>query len=156
MIENLSFGPLIGGGFLILLGIWLLKQARQDLKDFERSKSWPSVKGTMLKSEVWRPKSTSAHRVWSVAYEYRVADKSYKGNRVALYTPLYEEIQEWQESRQIGDTVNVYYDPAKPNRSVLFRGGREQKKYGEIILCLGAIIVGIFIAIYGGVLGRLS
>ena len=156
MIEDLYMGPFVGGGFIFLLGIWFFKQAIQDFRNYKHSKNWPSVMGRMIKSEVWRPKSTSSHHVWSVEYEYKVDDKSYKGSRASLYTPLLKEIQEWQKTRQKGDDVAVYFEPATPSNSVLITGGREEKKYGEIILSICALIIGIVVMIAGGIFGYLS
>ena len=148
-------GPLIGGAFLVLLGLYFLTNAIKNFKDFEQSQTWPATSGIITKSDVWRPKATSAHHVWSVEYSYTVNGKKYNGNRAALYTPLHEDIQEWQKGRQENDTTEVYYNPDAPQESVLITGGRTDKKYGEIILSIAALLVGLAVII-GGQLGYLN
>lgn len=142
-------GPFIGGVFIALLGIYFIKNSIANFKDFEVSKAWPSTLGTITKSDVWRPKSTSSHYVWSVEYTYRVDDKQYRGNRAALYTPLYQEIEAWQKGRAENDETQVFYDPEKPEESVLIPGGRDEKKYGEIILSVTVTCFGIAIMVAG-------
>ena len=148
-------GPIIGGGFIVILGMYFLINSMKNFKNFEASKSWPSCSGVVNKSEVWRPRSTSSHRVWTIEYKYKVDGTEYTGYRAALYTPLYEEIMRWQEGRQKGDTTQVFYNPAKPDEAVLITGGRDSKKFGEIILSVLAVILG-FAVMVAGYLGYLS
>jgi len=147
--------PFIGGAFIAFLGIYFAKSSIKNFKNFELSKKWPSVTGVVTKSSVWRPKSTSAHHVWSIEYIYSVNGKDYQGTRAALYTPLYEEIINWQQDRQEGDKTDVFYNPANPAESVLVTGGRDEKKYGEIILSVAVTLFGLAIMV-AGYLGYLN
>lgn len=138
-----------GGAFIACLALYFLKQAVKDLKDYDISKEWPSVEGTILKSEAVRWKVTSSHTTLFVEYKYDVDGSSYTGRRSALYTHTREEVLECVERFKVGAVVPVYYKSDAPSEALLITGGREDKRYSKIILSLFVSAVGGAVAIAG-------
>jgi len=138
------------GIFFIFLGLYLLKYAIKSFRQYEASKSWPTTQGQITASQVVRYQSTSSRRDFIVKYEYQVKDKQYEGYRVALYTIIHqEEADNLAKKYPANSEAIIHYEPNKPSNSILITGGREDKKYGEIILAIIAVIAGILIIISG-------
>lgn len=113
---------LLSGGF-VGFGFWMLWIAR-------RSRSWPTVPGTMLHSGteyVQDPDRLSSHWRPSVHYEYIVQGVRYVGTDLHADEDLMllsrDAVRDIVASYPVGSTVNVYYDPHRPGRSVLRPGG---------------------------------
>ena len=152
MVNNAFWGGVI----FSTLALYLLRHALRSSRLYGASKSWPSVPGKIIESEVVRYSATSGRRDFAVKYQYRVGNRHYQGNRVALYTIGHQEAAEaLAMSYPVGVNVPVYYRPERPREAVLLTGGRDAKKHGEMILASIGVVVGIGIAIAGfhGVLG---
>lgn len=143
-------GAFWGGVFLVLLAAYLLKHAIKSFHEFEESKNWPSVTGKIVYSEVVRPSATNSRRDFLVNYDYEVDGKEYRGNRTTLYTIIdEEEAVGFQAQFKTGSSVLVYYRTEVPSESILVPGGRDEKKYGEIIMSFVVLVVGVVVSIAG-------
>ena len=119
----ISFCFLAVGVVILYFGIDSLKMANQ-------AKSWPTTEGRIISSKcVYYYEIDGLNLSWTyfthVNYSYAVAEKSYKGDRIAFgYTGSW-----WRRPNQnIADrlssakTVLVRYDPDKPSTAVLSCG----------------------------------
>jgi len=150
-------GPMeliIGGAVFLVLGlagaIWGYSTLARD----NASASWPSVEGTMLSSTVSRrvsrtgsgaQKSTRIRHEVNVSYEYTVNGQFYTSDRIRRekYQTRHPS-RAWDMARKYpqGKKVDVYYDPASPDKAVLIAGAHEGS---YIFLCAG-----IFFLLVGG------
>lgn len=102
-----------------------------------RSNSWPHTMGTVESSElVW---STDAEGLWnsreSVVYRYSVQGSKHRGTKIGFgVVHTKDEAAALQYPR--GSKVAVYYDPDKPDRSCLERGGGGLADLGAAVFCL--------------------
>lgn len=110
---------------LVLTGLWIAFISAQSLRRGQRSRSWPSVPGTIRAVAVVRKLNSHGHPVRRerLEYRYHVDEKKYLGTRVRFGIPA---VISWlpeavPESRK-GDAVEVVYDPAHPAVSTLHRG----------------------------------
>ncbi len=92
------------------------------------SEQWPSAPGTVLTSEIVKQTARSTHYYEVHAtYEYVVSGATHRGNQIGFYKA--GNFDEAADARafvaryQPGAHVDVYYDPAAPERAVLVRGG---------------------------------
>ena len=113
---------IVGFGFLAWRA-WQIKQA---------SPQWPYVEGEMLsarafaRNETGEQNGTPTHEwLTEVRYRYAVKGVNYVGKRLRAFglnhfdqASALKEIEPFQA----GSTVKVYYDPAKPESSVLIPG----------------------------------
>ena len=141
----------IGGGFFMLVGVVILISATVSFVQAGASESWPSVDGTMVRSEVGgrytaSEKGKSGHTTYlpTVEYTYVVEGKDYAGRR-------YELIERGEGDRAtierklrdypVGATVKVFYDPDEPAESLL-KPGRPDAMGIPFVLGFIAIAVG--------------
>ncbi|HZI10630.1 MAG TPA: DUF3592 domain-containing protein [Myxococcus sp.] len=135
-------------GFNALIGSGLVRQAR--------SADWPSVPGTILRSEVETSRgSKSTTYGLKVLYAWSVGGERYEGTRY--------HVNAWRsgdrahgealvERFPAGATVPVYYLPEKPSEAVLMPGvqGAElftlmfMVPFNLVTLWLGSVLVGIW------------
>ena len=93
---------------------------------------------------------SSTRRNFLVKYEYQVSGKKFTGDRVALYTLIYEdEVDELADKFKEGGEATVFYEPNNPSESVLVTGGRSNKKNGEVIVASAALIFSIVLISFG-------
>ena len=95
-----------------------------------RVRTWPSVPGKILDAK-WRM-ADNLSPVFKVRYSYSVHGKNYDGSRVTMADWFFASgvfaIRKFQKMFPVGREVTVYYDPANPERSVLYKTG-----YGYMI-----------------------
>jgi hypothetical protein len=143
ILAIISFSLLAGVGFIFL--------TRSLQRQFEESQYWPSVEGVVTASttrEATKMKYRSALRGYAplVKYDYAVDGVSYQGERLSWAEPffLYEpDAAKFSADYPPGITVTVYYDPNKPERSVVDPfSGKPDDLGGYGIGCLvGAALV---------------
>lgn len=108
------------------------------------STSWPSVAGTITRSELYtsfEDQSTSPY----VTYVFTVSDRQYTGGRVSFGFS-----SRVLERYHVGQTVQVYYSPENPERSVLEPGfgiDRLTPLAKILLLALAIALLGIIIAL---------
>ena len=111
-----------------------------------RSKSWPSVTGEVLFSDLELSNTLRGGRMYRpvVHYTYTVGDHGYKGKRLffgfdSFYTKRGARLIIEQYTG--GQAVAVFYDRSRPASSVLRPGVTCRTWFG--IALLGFVIVGI-------------
>lgn len=124
--------------FAIFAGVFLwqsyrlLKRSLPGLRDAQASRSWPSVPGTVTivsSRAEWvnvRRKNLSYFRPW-VQSTYAVNGQALVCERFAfndhlISTGTKKDAEDRIKSYQVGQTVQVYYDPNDPQKSVLEPG----------------------------------
>ncbi len=145
--------------FVILsfFGIFLLKRAYHVRKLSRIAQTWPTTQATVLKSALDEEAARStigniniAH-ILIVKYEYLVGNKTYQGDRVCFGRPAYNYItgSSFLDQFAVGTQVPVYYNPEKPDESVLAPKttiGMPSRALGFFITA-SALIVGIYAVI---------
>ena len=146
----------VGAFFFVvleLLGYWLLNKSLSVHRLIKAAQSWPSVKGTVLESTIEEQPGRNAigninvaYRV-CVKYEYTVNDKVYQGNRVSFGAPVFDYIKASAAIEQFkeGKKATVWYDPAKPEESVLAPKttvGIFSRIPGGFLMIAGVLILG--------------
>ena len=103
-----------------LVGVIFILMAIINAKRAKASLTWPSAQGRITSSQVlelssYRPK---------VNYEYGVAGRTYSGKRIA-FGPTGSlskaRVRATAESYKVGTTVEVFYNPARPDDATLER-----------------------------------
>ncbi len=124
--------------FAIFAGVFLwqsyrlLKRSLPGLRDAQASRSWPSVPGTVTivsSRAEWvnvKRKNLSYFRPW-VQSTYTVNGQALVCERFAfndhlISTGTKKDAEDRIKSYQVGQTVQVYYDPNDPQKSVLEPG----------------------------------
>lgn len=118
------------------------------------SKSWPSVPGTITKSEVQVFKRDgNTHYQPDIAYSYTVEGKKYTASKITVGDGALDnnvsKAKRLQAEYPAGKEVDVYYDPDLPESAVLQPG----TKSGDLMLAgISALFffVGL-LAVYQGV-----
>ena len=152
-----DLSAVVAGALFILGGLVLLVVRRRRSALSRASRSWPTVSGTVLASEVRRYGVTeSAGRRYypAVTYRYEVDGRTYSGKR--MYFDEVGSTESWAaelaRKYPVGSTVPVYYDPASPERALLEPRRSGSYNYG----CIGCsfIALGIFFVVYLGYVMR--
>lgn len=114
------------GVLLTMAGLVLLSLHFHDIWIGYRSQSWPSVAGQTVSSEVLYLKgATTGSWCCVVEYVYEVDDVKYSGRSRGTGGLSREEAMTMADIKYVkGSSVNVYYDPSDPKRSVLEPGIR--------------------------------
>ncbi|MFN8433799.1 MAG: DUF3592 domain-containing protein [Anaerolineales bacterium] len=110
----------------------LLNRSLPGLRDAQASRSWPSVPGTVtiVSSRMeWvnvKRRNLTYSRPW-VQSTYTVNGQSLVCERFAfndhlISTGTKKDAEDYVKSYQVGQTVQVYYDPNDPKKSVLEPG----------------------------------
>lgn len=116
------------------------------------SLKWPSTKGWIKKSDVYvsRSRSSGSSRSYefTVEYAYDVNGTTFTNNlysyQVTYNAAHSKGAQELVSKYPEGSTVDVYYDPAKPENSVLLPG-INLWSYLPYVAAIAFLAFGIFI-----------
>jgi len=123
-----DLGKVLLLAFVLVFGVlawraWEVKQA---------SVQWPSVEGVMLVSQPRsqhlnsaEPEGAQHDWVSEVRYRYSVNGVSHTGDRLRAFGRRHmsrEEAEQELALFPVGAKVKVYFDPAKPDSSVLIPG----------------------------------
>lgn len=115
--------------FLLIVCVSLFSTGIGDALQAHRSKSWPSVEGTVVSSKVTSHSSSIRGSSGTsckaeVRYQYQIDGASYE-NDVLRFGQIKTGIRSFPEGdvkrHPLGETV-VYYDPEEPENSVLEPG----------------------------------
>jgi len=132
------------GGFALFIGVREIVGARS-------SRNWPSVDGTVIRSKVRvsesrgtdsSGKSTTTYDYEAdIGYRYAVGDgAALQGDRLSFGGLTNRAIAERTVKKYpVGATVKVYYDPGKPEQSVLEPGYSGGMLFMPI---MGTVVVG--------------
>jgi len=128
-------GMMILGAVFLVIGVLVAAWGFSTLSRAKASKSWPSVEGTVVSSEVTEERETSSSsrrgRRESVtygaeiSYEYAVEGRRYTSDRVSF--GQYKSSNRGHAAGIVGrypegKKVDVHYDPAGPGTAVLEPG----------------------------------
>jgi len=131
-----------------LLGAGLFFFGWYQFRKVRASRSWPYTPGRILaatvQSETTRGQQDEADRTSfypTIQYEYYVDSQRYVGSRIAFAVRSYSRrkaAEEALKAYQLGASVWVFFDPAKPAEAVL-----ERKSPGGVLLMVvgGAIVL---------------
>ncbi len=112
------------------------------------SKDWPSVQGTITRSEVdiWK-RDGNTHYEPDIAYSYTVDDKKYSSSKITVGDPPLDnnvtKAKQVQAEYPVGKEVVVYYDPELPESSALKPG----TKTGDYMLA-GIATIFFFVGLF--------
>jgi len=119
---------IVGGGIFLLFALPPLQYSNT-------SRSWPSVPGTITRSEVniWRSDSKT-HYQPDIAYAYFIDGKKYTSSKITVGDPPLDNnvtpAKRLQAEYPVGKEVVVYYDPELPESAALQPG----TKSGDYLL----------------------
>lgn len=143
--------------FAILAGVFfwqsyrLFQRSLPGVRDAQASRAWGSVAGTITivsSRAEWvnaRRRNLSYHRPW-VQTTYSVNGKSLVCERFAFNDHLIsagskKQAEEMVKSYQVGQSVQVYYDPNDPQKSVL--------EPGNLSPSMSALVGGVIFFVMG-------
>ncbi len=97
------------------------------LKYARKSIDWPSVSGTVTKSDiVTRIKDGKTTYIPEVIYTYSVNNTTYTSAKIIVGNPHYDSnigpVRQTIQKYPVGETVQAYYDPEIPASATLIRG----------------------------------
>ncbi len=137
--------PALLGAGLLLIGWLQFRKVRASL-------SWPYTPGRILSAKIDRSttrgnpdEADTTSYLPVIQYEYLVDNQRYLGNRIAFVAKSYSRQAQAEEAMmvfQVGASVWVFYDPAKPEKAVLER----KASGGTLWMVLGGAIVLLAIA----------
>jgi hypothetical protein len=146
------------GAAIFLTGCLIGYFASRARKIAARSLTWPKVAGTITRSEIRAEKSEGGENTGSstsyrpdIAYSYEVSGKSYTGQRVragSVYVRTPKAAEAIREPYPVGRSVEVAYDPARPESSMLEPGntaGTGTMRFLSIFF----VVFGIVVAVIG-------
>jgi hypothetical protein len=150
--------PIVGVGLLVA-GIVLAKVFETDVSTAVESKSWPSVQGEILSSEIVLEKRhmESVHKdvsVPKVLYAYTVDGTRHEGRRIRFHHSGQDaflgrpQVEKLIAGYPVGKTVPVYYDPGDPSESVLERGAQHIERTTGWFYLLFAVAGSLSILIF--------
>lgn len=132
---------LVGGLGLLVFALWRLKMDREVL-------TWSVADGTVKRA--WLTQSYGGNGVVVVsviiAYGYRVAGCEYAGKGAM---PELKSDGWRTELPSVGDAVEVFYDPARPQRSVLCRGDNTASLF-VMLAALAVMALAVGMMLLGG------
>jgi len=137
-------------GFFALCALLFLVAFGLKLIEVRRARTWHKAFGRIVRSEaghelVHRDRSAPPvnERVARIAYEFKAAGRMHRGSRVSFAERIAEsEIDTVLARYPVGKTVEVFYDPGKPENSVLER----DMPAGVGLGCLALLALGLVAA----------
>lgn len=144
MTVNIAW---IFGLVFLLLGIVFLIVGLVATKRAQTAQSWPSIPGTVNRTDVVQHEDSDSDGFTSVTYEpvveysYSVMGQPFTGKRIAFGTNRYnfKKAEEIVNRYQVGSRVNVFYNPEKPKDAVL----ETVAAGGKLLTILGAVMSGV-------------
>jgi len=110
----------------VLSGSALLAAGGRALVRAVRSKSWPSVEGSIASSAIIKDQYSNSHaKHWlraAIRYSYCVRGRSYAGQRIRFLDQGTNDAETVVARYPAGKAVRIYYSPADASLSVLEPG----------------------------------
>jgi hypothetical protein len=140
--------PLLALG-LGTFAVLLLVGAFNTFEEYLDSKSWETTEAVITSSS-WSKEESKSHTdgrsftkisySFDVEYDYKVAGKTYTGQRYTMGPTTSDEstVKALVEQYPEDSTVRIYYDPEDPDRSTMFLHGGLDKSLFTLLLGLGA------------------
>lgn len=137
--------------FFFTIGFFLISYNLVNLMVYKSAESWPFVSGKLLKCEEFKLMNGSAGAMTygiSVLYEYKVNGRLYRSDRLKLWPGEYSDVHvrdDLIKELRERDSVHVYYDPSRPEKSIIITGdgGRRYSYFiwGSILLVISSYVV---------------
>lgn len=143
-MRALRFVYLVSGLFLVVTAGFVAYSSWQGLQEAMASSHWPSVPGRITSSGTVILTGRHGSEGADIHYTYAVGAKRFNGSRLEVVdysantSHATDAVAEFQEGRD----VPVYYDPARPERSVL-RPGATWFAYTLPVLAVVMVLFGI-------------
>ncbi len=125
----------------LLSGLWLIRRVRGQAR---AALGWPTAAGTVAASEVASFKTKRGRQFMAqVAYSYEVAGTQHSGNRLRFghYAGALATAEADAGRYKPGSAVQVRYDPARPEQSVLEAGAAGSNVPGLVLAITGAVFL---------------
>ena len=124
--ANVNRGALVVALLALLLpALGFLGVGLKGIQETGQARHWPTTTGTVFRSQVAQRRGESGGLYApDVAYRYAVAGTEYQGTQLRLSSFTSETSNRAAVAAQVaryplGQSVTVYYDPARPARSAL-------------------------------------
>lgn len=126
-MDMAELGTWLAGGLLTLTGAGLILWQALSMQRAAASRQWPRAHGEVLRSFVDEQEDSDAPYLVKVICRYRVDGTEYTCNRLRFGLALWSSIPMTWFSRalkkyHVGDSVEVAYNPKRPEESVLEPG----------------------------------
>jgi hypothetical protein len=136
-------------GLFLLIGLGLSFWGWTILQNARASASWPIAEGRVTNSEVNHTTDAEGGDSYSpeITYTYAVNDTNHNNSTIKFGENSYSSRKKAEEilsNYPVGKNVTVYYDPEKPDRSVLEPG---VSAGSFIVLGIGVFFILITLAI---------
>jgi hypothetical protein len=134
------------GWALVILGLVFVVITPLSIKLGKKSENWPQTQGKVISSEVEIRQETdtegdtSTYYYPRIHYDYNVGGEKFQSSKYRFLdaSMTRKKANELVESYSPGQTVAVYYDPAKPTEAVLITGA---PKFLYVFAVIGAILI---------------
>lgn len=150
-------GIAILGAMVFPIAAWAFARMRLDIALAQRSRSWPTVTGTLnaIDLEERHVFRTGTRQVLRVDYSYDVGGTRYRGERFAYAPRLLiqgHDLEQIAQRYRPQGPVTVHYNPAFPADAVLHTGDEfARQRWSVVMFGVGApIILTIVIAFLNG------
>ncbi len=136
---------------ILIIGFVIFSLSMIPVLKSRLSKSWNTVTGKVIKSEIYTSRDSDANATYraDIAFEYIVDGSKYLSDRL-YYGVKIMSSDNWINSKKsvdkypVGKEIIVYYDPDKPNDSVI-EPGIHFGLGGVFIFSICLIILGLVI-----------
>jgi len=120
-------GLILSMGIFLLIGVLLTIWGWTILQNARASGSWPTADGIVTRSQVSHSTDAEGGDSYQpqVTYKYSANNTTYENNTIKFGENSYNSRRKADEiagNYPVGKNVTIYYDPEKPDRSVLEPG----------------------------------
>jgi len=134
------------GWALVILGLVFVVITPLSIKRGKKSENWPQTQGNVISSEVEIRQEidtegdTSTYYYPRIHYEYNVGGEKFQSSKYRFLdaSMTRSKANELVGSYSPGQTVTVYYDPAKPAEAVLITGA---PKFLFVFAVIGGLLI---------------
>jgi hypothetical protein len=139
---NIVIGIVVGGLFTGL-GLWGLFA---EIRRVYRIRTWPSVVGQIIDSQVTEHDSEGRSYNVHVEYQYKVFGYPYTGstNIMGVEANARKQAEDVCSSYPVGLEIRIAYNPERARQSEIADHAQRSIKSGIIVFCLGEIAFSIF------------
>lgn len=137
---------MVAGILVVIFVFFPLWKALSKLRKASQSRSWPTVEGKVIRSEIVE-RQTREGKIYGIGFEYtyqvsgqdftsegRFLDEEYGRSWVG-------DLKDFVDSHPVGKSVDVYYQPDAPATSAIINGV-QTRYYIIVLLCLVFVGVG--------------